>query len=666
MPQVAERINTHQWLPSERFHLLFLSEGFTTSERFYARVSGIAKHLLELDPWSRGRVGIWARYDASSRRYDPSVHEAAAASAKVDKATAFRFYGTGGAHAWSAKPETIIDALLKTCVTLKTSARKKVVVPAENIFLRKPLPDFGAVCVLIDADDEIRVTYGRDNGAIAAIASPPLREAFQGLAPLLVMSIGWPEAPNLSNEDQANSARLAHELGHVFDLADEYESDFTIDPCSGSEGDYGDYGDGRPDRAQEPDAPNLTAEATLWTQGALDPQKVKWRRLVPAERRGKITDTPHPDPGLPLQVAEAANRAKDSLLFLRHPSRTEWGSGLRNLSYFAPAFQPLEQAPEPNLIEGGGYYRRGILRPALECTMRFSTFDPAGDNACRAVAGYCPVCLRHLAERLTGTLDFDPAAARVFQGDPSSRGVKVSSRLAAAFAELVRKHPELALRHPNDPVDPDELCSCVETTVRRYETFLHTVVKWKRAQSVPLSDWYAKSIQFPFLRSVLSNGSEQGGWNAWHIWMSAQNPLRLRGLTAFAGLGAAGALVYAGLGSLANERVGDPDVGWIVEGLTPDALDNVAPGSLLQLWNGKTEYVNLVRYVAGLDPFVATPPPRDGHSVVYMGRNRANEHIVADQAGTAESLSQWCSGGYDFIIAAQWFDGWWPGAPERP
>lgn len=665
MSRAAERINTTRWLPSERFHLLFLSEGFTTKERFDQQVGDIAKSFLELDPWSRAKIGIWSRYDPSARRFDSKVGAAEAAAADAQTSTALRFYKTTGSHAWSARPELVVDALRDTHVTLKIDRRAKVRVPAELIWLRKPVPDFSAVCVLIDADDEIGVAYDRDAGVLAGLSPPALREAFQGLAPLVVMSAGWPEAPNLTNKWEATGARLAHELGHVFELADEYEWDFTVDPHPGNEDEYRDYGLDHPGGATEPNAPNLTADATLRTNGSLDPQKLKWRGLVPAGRRDAITSATHPDPEVPSQVAEVVTRTKDSLLHLQHPSRAPWGVDLRNrFRYLGGALLPLEAISKPNLIEGGGYYRRGVLRPALECMMRYSTFDAAGDNRYRAVVGYCPVCLRHIAERLADTVDFDPTAIRVFQGDPQSRGALQPSRLAAAFTDFVKKNPKLAL---SDPDDPNSWCTCVETTVRRYETFLGTIVGWRRVQRVPMTGWYSDNIEFPFRRSTPLWGVEQGGWHTWYIWMSRQSRLRERGLAAFAGLGAAGALVYSGFGSLVNEPVVDPAVGPMVESLSPDALERVAPGSLLQLWKGRAEYLAVLRYAAGLDPVVEEPPPRDGHSVVYMGRDGQKDHVVADQFGTATKLSHWREqNGYDFMIAAQWFDGWWPGAPERP
>lgn len=636
------------------FHLLFLSDGFldVDENEFLTHCRAITAELLEIDPFklAASQLSVSAVFTASQQR---GVGAAAGN-------TAFRFFVTPAGELRTRRPGTIVAQVADvTPVPLGGAIAPPLPVTGRDVWMNENTRGSRAVCVVVRHAAKVATltkAYAAGDLDVAADAT----EDLAALVPIVAMSM-WPVLPgapqDYTNAATAAAAVLARELGVVCGLA--YESELTdaahetYDPA-----------------APEPVGPNLVTDRALRVGTAVDVERIPWRGLIRDTRRQQaVLERDHPALAVAgetsldeiARYAPIGNLMRTNVVLLRHsrnPANPNDTSALTATRYYTPGRLRLVER-EPQLIEGGGGFRRGVYRPSVECLMRFEGTDVAqpGGGVARQVVPFCAVCEKHLHTWIqdgAGSFRFD--SVRMLRGpvvcvgrNPSRVAERLTEWVAGADANYLQALQRMA---------------CVEATVNRYETFFREQLGWRDTERIRLQNqgWYANEIQFPI--------SAGRGLNMWRIWMThvvnedgTPGPLRtIAGLRTYAGLGAPGAIWYGGLGCLANRRRrqpvendvdGNPVEFYLVDSLTANQLGDLAPGSLLQIWRDRQTYVEIVRYAHRLTDAV---PRTGGHSLFYMGVDEAGEHVVADQIGFAEPLTSGWRSDYTFWIAAQWRD----------
>jgi IgA Peptidase M64 len=626
------------------FHLLFLAEGFlaTDSDEFHKHCKEVTAALLDLDPFkpSQPRLTVWAVFTPSNHRGISSV--------ATD--TAFKFFLTRSNELRTRHPGRIIT-LLHDIQPIDLGGDTPVPVTGADVWLESSWQGSRALCVVVRHNEKCATTqFGYATGEFDE--PPSINNELSALTPFMAISM-WPQLgssnPHYLNMAQANAFLLAQALGTLLGLA--YETEQT-------DAAHEEYTAALP----EPEAPNLTADLSIRpTQlGAVDVTKLKWRELIPIPRWNRVVEIDHPIEPVPGEtpLAEAARydsiqqEMDGSIVLLHHPkSQTTPNdtSSLTSIRYVTPGKLKILDI-SPHLIEGGGGYRRGIYRPSVECLMRFEGIDavtPGGLQ--REVIPFCCVCREHLTRHFESLQNFRFGGVRILRGQRLSVRQLVHSRLADAFVKYVRTTPLPAA------INQTDRGHCVQATSWRFASFFIDVLG-RTATQIKLkqdTSWYENPVIFPSV-----TGAPAAMWN---IWMSVLEKLRGNpGLLRFAGLGAAGALWYAGLASLANraqlvtEQVGNKSFTFnFAVGLQVSDLDRISPGSLLQLWPSEDFYRDLVRYAAGA---LEELPVNIGHSVIYMGKNARSEHIIADQSGVDQPFVTHWGSFLPVWIAAQWYD----------
>ncbi|HJR68342.1 MAG TPA: hypothetical protein VJ802_18070 [Gemmatimonadaceae bacterium] len=636
-------IAIHSPIDIASFHLLFLSEGFLAGDQnqFLDHCRAITAELLAVDPFrlAQRQISVVAAFTASQQQ---GVANAAGN-------TAFRFFLNPAGELRTRRPGTIVAQIADiTPVPLGGNPPFNPPLPATGteVWMRESTRGNRAVCVIVrHAARAVTLTNDYEAGDLDDPADDTPELA--ALVPFVAVTM-WPAlagAPQqYTNAPTAAAAALVRQLGAIFGLG--YESELT---------------DAAHERYNlplpEPDAPNLVTDRALRSANVASVERIPWRGLVSATRRASpVVERDHPALVVAGEtpVQETARYApigelmNTNVVLLRHPvnpANPNDTSGLTGTPYRTLGRLRLVRR-DPHLIEGGGGFRRGIYRPSVDCLMRSEGHDipQQGGAVTRQVEPFCAVCEQHLATRLqTGSRSFRFGSIRLRHGPADCVGALLPSRLAARFLEWIR-----ATAIPNGMI-------CVEATVNRYERFFREILNWPDLQNVRVDGWYNADdpIEFPVGAGV--------PLFMWAIWMTNQTQLSaVRGLRQFAGLGAPGAIWYAGLGCITNtfRRVYENDPAGnrvrlrFANSLVAADLARLTPGSVLQIWTNQQTYENVVRFAHGV---LAAEPVAGGHSLYYMGTDANGNHIVADQNGVAGSFAGWHAN-YTFVIAAQWFD----------
>jgi hypothetical protein len=638
MPKV---ITIHASTEPEAFHLLLLSEGFVldpekkNEKNFYAYCHRLTQALFLINPFG----GVRCSFSVSAL-FVASNEEGISEIGGLSRDTAFSFYKTVDKKLVTKDYSAIVSCIKGLQVDPPVGSTNALPLLGEEIWLNPLTEGRRAVCVVANvAGEKLATTHIKP--ILGPDTDPPIEtDDVLNLIPLVVVGM-YPLAVNggasavYINSHEMAAAILAHELGHVFGLGDEYErgdAEYEV---------Y--YGD-------EPDIPNVTTSSEIIDEtGSVVLSKLKWLEECSLSRRSRsvrfgfqvsLSEAETEEYVVQVQASMAA-----SIVRLDHPVTSQDDVDTASWTHLRYLDGPLAGllTDEPNLIEGAHYYRKGVFRSSAECMMRWEMSEQisVGNGKFRREAiPFCRTCRRNVLGKLFGYRDFLLGGVRIVPAIQTREG-KVASRLAEAFVKYL-----LRTEFPEDMI-------CVEATIRRFVTFFKDELRWKNTVAFPLGQdeltgWYTNKVDFPRLA-----GSPL---RMWHIWMTNLGKLREGGVVKFAGLGAAGALWYGGFGTLANRRKraveGDLTY-WLAEGLSRSELETIAPGSMLQLWKSQSMYKEIVRYAAGL---TTDPPDAEGHSVIYMGKDSQSRHIVADQEGVQEPLEEGWRAPYRFWIATQWHD----------
>src|SRR6185503_14019344 len=474
--------------------------------------------------------------------------------------------------------------------------------------------------------------------------------------------------PQYVNPFQAAAAVLARALGVVCGLGDESEltdaAHETFDLA-----------------LPDPEVPNLVTDRAIRVAGTVDVQKVPWKDMMSATRTAlPVRELDHPavtvagetdqqefDRYKPVREAMSTN-----VVLLRHPRNAgnpNDTSALTNVEYVTRGKMQLVN-DDPHLIEGGGRFRRGIYRPAVLCAMRFEGSDTPSTVAQkkkRAITPFCAVCTRHLQKELDSPPTVKLEGLRVLRGPATCAGVAPPSSLAARIVADIQSRvvPDVGNMY------------CVEATMYRYEHFFREILNWLPVGNVeihpensnpPGDPWYSGNIPFPYVRGRLT---------MWNIWMNNLDFVKAnKWLWRYAGLGIAGAIQFARLGCIANrfrtmtenDPGGKPVKFTAVRNLSLAEVAALTPGSVLQLWQNEALYLDVVRYVNGVNGVAPVfDEQHQGHSLFFMGADDQGRPTVADQEGTSVLLNASYRAPLTFRIAAQWYDALnVPPVPEGP
>ncbi|MCA9466746.1 MAG: hypothetical protein KC643_15070 [Nitrospira sp.] len=643
--------------------LLFLSEGYARKLDFEQDVDRIYKAFITIPLFSQAtvRLAAWSHFVASS----------VGQVGKVEKDTAFGLFLDSEDKLTTLRPQRVIDAINNIQVSIPHLNDPLNYIDASEVWLGRLSPRESIVCVLannIEASSTTIVDW-----PTGLVEPTILTQEVQELLPCIFLSswaLSQGSSVQYTNPQMAVALVLAKQVGRVMGLADEQESPgqafetyLEKDPLD-------------PAAIKEPDWPNITAHASLLDEtGQLQIDQLKWNYQIHQTKRKTIgfAESAHPIPPsgaseeqIGAQYGRIAKLSKDSVLLLRHPGFADpLRKGPNIERYVYGGRQELKLNGQINLFEGAGGYRHGLYRSSSECLMRFEGYDSQlGSTTTRKEVGFCLVCKDHIQREISGFRNFSLDGVKIKKGSERSRKW-IESRLAKLIHSYV-------IQTGNDPWFTNGQGSCVEVTSRRFEEVFNDKLKWSMTRSVktgtPSEPWYQARTDFPYLtRNPL---------RAWAIWNTRLGPSsgttdphaipnwnspnwKLR----WAGLGAPGAIVYAGFGSLANARSlqsltnnGRTIHYRGVRTLQSRDFQRIAPGSLLQIWRPGV-YEKIIAFVSGIDTHPSNHISERwwGHSLFFMGLDSNGDPLVADQYGVTQSLvNDW--GEYSFWIAAQWFD----------
>lgn len=504
----------------ESFHLLFLSEGFLDSapERalFHTFCKQTTLHFLAIHPYNTARRNFAVR-----SLFVPSATQGIAGNTLEDKDTAFKFYRSPGNKLVTNHPGRIIDILLDIDLIPYAEPEALLPVNGEEIWLDGATVGSRAICVIARTPEKLATTLLTVE-TNALVYPPSVTEELENMLPYVSISMfpvlpPIPTSATYENSYIAVAAILAHELGHVFGLADEYER---------SGGVYEHHPADKP----EPIEPNITSASTvIKTDGTVDIGKIKWLDMCSPSRRSSVQSfqdrigmSDAEETALFSQIAVAS---KNAVIHLKHPqddTNPDDTSDFNKVRYTSGARQVLH-VDEPKLIEGGKYYRRDIFRPSVECMMRWEgdDYNLGSSKKLRHVMPYCRICRRHIIGKLNGLNNFQFGAVQIIPTPFHPRNLILRSRLADAIVNFINN------------TSYTESMFCVEAMIRRFENFFNNELEWGRSFEVPpgsstLTGWYEEKIDFPLFFG--------DAMNMWRIWMSDMDGMKERGLGLYAGL----------------------------------------------------------------------------------------------------------------------------------
>jgi len=694
------------------FNILFLSEGFRKEEEveFDGICRFLADELLKFTPYSlvKDKIAIWMHFMPTPNNKEFDGTEQSADNGE----TVFGFYYRTlalSSHVDLKSPRTIIEKIKEVEVYLPSQGY----VPGADIWLNFATKGKRVVCVICRSHKSGSLTF----------ADPSLKEWLQynstkppddrfdpteahnlikfiGLATWPIIHVirgGYPQPDpntpygnnNIYSQWQEFFSVFVHELGHIFDLADEYEL----------------WDKSMPLNSQEPLAPNVTlAKSVVYgTTLDVDVNKIKWRDLISVDRlnrtKSPIKQKIHPDVDAPdSEYFTILYEGMKKIIALDHPKTLIDGVMTNQplcLSYHEDSVKELMGEIQkkgkrvlyhlkPNLIEGGMGLSTGVFRPTPEkCLMRSrgNQFDPIFINGTLdsmefRIYDYCPVCLNHVTKMVAN--DYNPKILdiKIIPGPPQIYNFKFRSRLADKFIQHVVEKGSLYSNGNS---------SNAEVLYQYYLSFFEKI-KWSKNKFYPMfgllvPGWNVTKVKYPIQIKILNDP-----YLLHHLWINdLKNQRDYRNiLKIFVAMGAVGTMLLSGFGSLFNlckteMHHNGSNISFypLLEGLQKSELDNLYPGSLLQIWPSKNHYEQSVRYVtkiidgpkcmkeindnesnpnlkANLDP--ATNSPRvPNESLIFMGKDDNGVYRVADNQGIQRDLeSDWKE--YAFWIGAQWHD----------
>ena len=706
MPTRLHAFSRPERIPSVQF--LFLSEGFSNNLQFLQHVYGIFQAFLTIDPFEQARneFAAWAHFVPS---VDGPINDA-------EQNTAFGFFVSEGGTLTTLRPQRLVDVISDLQVSVPHIDDPLEFIDGDGVWLDRLVSQESIVCVLVNNPNQTSTTnFEWPQGLLDP---PALTPKIQGLLPCIFLS-SWVltqgNASQYTNPHFAVALTLAKQIGLLLGLADEkelpepkYEQYLTKDPLDST-------------IILEPSEPNVTAYGSLLDstgQSQIARLKwLKWKEMIPAHRRTGFSVAKHPvsppgatDAEIQKLFEDTARLGDASVLLLRHPNLADPSLEGPNLQrYVDGPRKPLLLDGQVNLFEGAAGYRQGLYRSSSECLMRFEGYDTnEGTAVTRNAVPFCKVCHEHIQRAIAGFGEFTINFVKIKPGLVDRCPRRHESRVADAMLQYIENETPAdgVMRRPSGVE-----MTCTEATARRFEGLFNDKFLWDPTRRVPAGNWDPNHLQLPFRLGIRS--SPRDSRRAWAVWNTVLRPsvrperdpdeppirhaLSRWNSAQYAGLGAAGAVVYLGFGCLVNRQIrrrmmiNDPELGGDIEiwyndvvPLTVNDFNDIQPGAILQIWRGqganhnerlnnaRETFRNIIAYVKRsqlrreerprLDP-TDKPTSQElcgfprwcGHSLYFVHKGENGPPMIADQYGIRHSLLD-SYPRYSFWIAAQWFD----------
>lgn len=658
MWNIPEIIN--EATPIRNFHLIFLSEGFTSADEqsFLKFCKGATDELFKIEPFNfaKPRFDVRAFFSASNTQ----------GISNASQDTEYKFFLAPDGSLLTSDPGKITDKVRSLIFSINNENQY-----GEGIWLDPQTKGSRLICIVIKRPEQnanLLYNYWTD-------PAQPRDPALEAMMPVLAMTT-WPTEQNSTlvykNPFAASAAVLARELGRYFGLA--YENE-------GAGAGFENYG-----LNDEISAPNITSLAAL--QGTLGDdssfgsptvnidmvkQNLKWYDLISTKRNKILKEFSHPtfpDNAKAAEYSQIAASAENAIVLLHHqklaanPNDT---STLIDKRYFESPRKALLSMKSPNLIEGGASYRTGVFRSSPECLMRFPGYEAGIGTPGETfkTVPFCKVCSKHILAHLGSLYNFKPDGVRILPQFFYPPKQMLRSDLADAFVRYIQLTETSINWVP---------LYCIAASFRRFEGFFRKALRW---EAFHMGDVKAareeKDTDQDYEKKCEKEKMKWGGnvtlcyprlqndeaWDAHVLWTSslkeqkkmfARNPTRYM---PYLGAGAAGAVAFCGFGKIVNEGEyvtelykGRQVTYYRYKNLEETDFANISPGSLIQFWYSDFSYNYIMRFIAGINEDDVDEVI--GHSAVLM-----DSTYVADQRGiySEKRIANW-----KFRIVAQLYD----------
>lgn len=615
---------------SPLFHLLFVNYDYGDKKEFFSHCTELSNKLLRISPFNEALHG---------NRISVRAHDPDSAFTTTTPVSRFSQYST-------------LMGILGS-ITIHHSGGT---ITGTNIWANPRLRRNKAICIL--SKNTARDHYA---GTVGTTFQPRANDDVWKLGPFILMFgpipaiPADPPIPADPLHDVENKAQLlAHELGHIFSLSDEYDTGLRSYPLG------------------EPGQPNVTIDVST--------SNTKVRDYTLPSRLGRVVKSfDHPafignkpnvtdSSGADLKLfrisdlSSISSTMRSNFVAIRHPSRNTALSNTpsENRANYNILFpnKLIFDGKHANFFEGAAEYREGIYRFFSDCKMRHTLIIHQTTSRAESI-NFCAICKNEIRRNLYKKQQFLPVKIKFKPRVTWNEKVKINSTMAASFLAHV------------GAAAPPSATDATEFTFLMFESFY---------SSLPSADWPFKSLPIP-----LRNGSGKTGRMPVvgqylaevmiDYWFNNMERLRNKGLTDFGAMGAPAAMIEGGFGSLVNEFRFElfPDPFAIAPGgtriyaavgLTPDDMANLQPGSILQVWRSEHIYKLCVVYVSlgtgGITPveFERELPfmgAGDTHSLIFVEYVSATEIYVADHLNKSRNLITEYAG-FPFRIAAQWYN----------
>jgi hypothetical protein len=596
------------------FMLLFLSDGFTDEKEFNSHCKKLADEFLKIEPYysQKKYIGIWSLFVRSNQN---SINN-------TSGDTAFKFFRNPEGFLETKEPGRIIDALITCEIKFGSgggSGEKSV--SADDIWVNPTTKGQRVACVI--ANDYIKAPILHSH--FGKLEYPTtLTPELENFLPFITIS-RWPALSEYQNNFEAAAYLLAHQMGLFFGLGAEYE-------LGGDEYKY--YNANKQllndQSVLESKYPNLTTAYDLCPSLKPDVEQLNdsdWLEKVDAnsipwinfnrfgDRKNEIMLKSHPT----ADDDESINnfvREMSKFILLEHINPE-----MENLVEYVredDPFYSFSLLTVPNLIEGGGYFRKNVFRPYVSCLMRHEGFK-VKDKPVFTGIPYCNVCRAHIKTKLGGTRNFYLGGVYFIPTAIPKNDLPLNSRIAERFVNHVNDTKNVFIQSPK--------LNCVAALLRRIESFFvdveklgkgkSNVLKWQHGNcpmTILQERWGGTTLKYPNSYNFKIKKEE---WDYIHgVAMSSVEKFKEnrdvfiggKSILDFISTGIPGVMELLGFCRIANpeykNRAELPETLRRIRVLAREPIDfsSIQPGSILQGWPSWQTYYYMLLYINGLKP----------------------------------------------------------------